>query len=62
MPISKPKKQFIIRKYIMAKSAAEALRIEKNIPADDCWISEEWMKEHKDFNDIKGFCEKYENK
>ena len=40
------KKRFIVRKYIMADSALEALKIEKNHEADDCFIDDEWIKAH----------------
>lgn len=39
---------FVVKKYIMASSAQEALRKEKSTPADDCWIDEEWRKGNKD--------------
>jgi hypothetical protein len=38
------KKLFIVRKYVTASSAAEALRIEKRIAADDCWLDDDWKK------------------
>lgn len=38
------KKLFIVRKYVMAESAQDALRKEKNIKPDDVWIDEEWKK------------------
>ena len=41
-------KMFIVKKYIMASSAREALRKESKQPADDCWIDEEWRKNEKD--------------
>ena len=47
----KEKKVFIIRKYIKASSAKEALRIEKRFEADDCWVDEEHHKQ----NIIEGF-------
>lgn len=37
-------KRFIVRKYIMAKSAMDAIKKEKKHSVDDCWIDEEWMK------------------
>ncbi len=37
-------KMFVVKKYIMARSASEALRKEKNTQADDCWVDEEWRK------------------
>ena len=36
-----PKKQFIIRKYVLARSAAEALRIEHKFKADEVWLAEQ---------------------
>lgn len=48
-------KQFVIRKYVMAKSAAEALKKEKRIPADDCWVSEEWLKSQEFVSKNVGF-------
>ena len=37
-------KRYIIRKYVMAKSAHEALKKERRIRPDDCWVDEEWKK------------------
>lgn len=37
-------KQFVVRKYIMARSAKEALAKERKVLADDVWVSEEWLK------------------
>lgn len=39
-------KKFVVKKYIMAKSAADALKKEKKTAADDVWIDEKWMEEH----------------
>ena len=41
-------KMFVVKKYIMAKNAQDALRKEKNHPADDCWVDEEWRKNKTD--------------
>jgi len=38
-------KRYIVRKYIVAKSAQEALRKEKHQVADECWVDEKWMEE-----------------
>lgn len=38
------KKQFIVRKYVLATSAAQAIRLEKHIKVDDVWIDDEWAK------------------
>ncbi len=41
-------KLFVIKKYVMASSAQDALRKEKNIKPDDCWVDEDWRKNTKD--------------
>ena len=43
----KPQKMFIVRKYIMASNAKEALRKDLKTPADDCWVDEDWKKENQ---------------
>lgn len=41
----KPKlKLFVVRKYVMADSAAQALRKERNQKPDDCWLDEDYKK------------------
>lgn len=40
------KKQFIVRKYIMAESASQAIRLEKKTPVHDVWVDEDWKKEN----------------
>lgn len=43
--MKKPKlKQFVVRKYIMAKSASDAIKKEKQFPVDDVWIDDDWKK------------------
>lgn len=39
-------KRFVIRKYIMAKSALDAIRKDKQTPVDDCWIDNDWLLEN----------------
>lgn len=39
-------KRYIIRKFIMARSAAAALAKERNHSPDDCYIDDEWIKAH----------------
>ena len=41
------KKRFIVRKYIMANSALDAIKLDKISPVDDVWIDEDWKKEYK---------------
>jgi len=38
------KKLFIIRKYIYADSAFQALKKDKKTAADECWIDDDWKK------------------
>ena len=52
--VKKSKKQFIVKKYIMAESAAHALKIEKKFDADDCWIDEDWKKNQSKTEDAIG--------
>jgi hypothetical protein len=45
----KPKqKLFIVKKYILATSASDAIRKEKNIKPDDVWVDDDWRKGNKD--------------
>lgn len=46
--MKQPNKKFIIKKYVMAKSAVEALKKERHIVADDCWVDEEWRKQNEE--------------
>ena len=49
-------KLFIVRKYIMAKSCAEAIKKDKITPVDDCWIDDEWKKgSHSELASAIGF-------
>lgn len=38
------KQLYIVRKYIMAKSAQDAIRKDKLAPINDIWLDEEWKK------------------
>lgn len=37
-------KLFIVRKYIKAKSAADAIKKDRAHPVDDVWVDDEWKK------------------
>ena len=37
-------KRFIVRKYIMAQSAADAIKKEKIAPVLDVWVDDDWKK------------------
>jgi hypothetical protein len=54
---SKPiRKRFIVRKYVYALSAAQALKMESLIKADDCYVDEQWSQQHmRDLNPAIGF-------
>ena len=41
-------KLFVVKKYVMAKSAAEAIRKERTIAPDDVWVDDDWRKANKD--------------
>lgn len=38
-------KRYIVRKFILAKSASDALKKERKFKADECWVDEEFEKE-----------------
>lgn len=38
------KKIFVVKKFVEAKSAKDALKKEKTCPVDEIWIDEEWKK------------------
>lgn len=37
-------KLYVIRKYIKASSAADAIRKERKTPVDEIWLDEDWKK------------------
>jgi len=40
----KKPKLYVVKKYVMATSAAQAMRLERKTPVDSVWIDDEWMK------------------
>lgn len=42
----KNEKRFIVKKYIMATSAQQAIKIERRVRPDDVWVDEDWKKEN----------------
>jgi hypothetical protein len=42
--MKKPAKLYVIKKFVMANSAAQAMRLERTTPVDSVWIDEEWSK------------------
>lgn len=47
-------KLFVIKKYIKAKSASDAIRKDKTSAVDDVWIDDKW-REEQTLKEIKGF-------
>lgn len=45
--MKKELRRFVVRKYIMATSAQDALRKEKNVRPDDVWVDAEWTPEEE---------------
>lgn len=43
----KEKKRFVVRKYIMAVSAVDAIKRDKTSPVDDVWVDTEWEKSNQ---------------
>lgn len=41
-------KMFIVRKYVMARDAASAIRKEKDCPVSDLFIDDDWRKNNTD--------------
>ncbi len=49
-------KIFVVRKYIRARSAAEAIRLDRKSPVDDVWVEEGWKQNN--LSAPIGFAEK----
>lgn len=50
-------KLFVVRKYVSAKSAADAIKQERRFDVDDCWVDDDFKKEIIN-NKIEGFMYK----
>lgn len=37
-------KLFVVRKYIMAESAAEAITLDRKTPVHDVWVDDKWRE------------------
>lgn len=49
-------KRYIIRKYLFARSAKEAIAKEKHVKTDDCWVDENWLNNaNRDLSPAIGF-------
>ncbi len=49
------KKLFVIKKYVWAESAKQAIKKEKNVVVDDVWVDEDWKKNSSNPKDAIGF-------
>lgn len=49
------KDRYIIRKYVMARSAAEAIRLDKITKPADVWIDDDYKKDNKELASAIGF-------
>jgi hypothetical protein len=38
------RKLFVIRKFVMARSAADALKLDRNTPPDDVFVDDDWKQ------------------
>ena len=50
-----PKLLFVVRQYIMAKSAIDAIRISKKSNAHEVWVDEDFRKNQQYPKDAIGF-------
>lgn len=44
--------RFIVRKYIFAESATEAIAKDKKCPVHDCFVDGDWLKIRDERNEI----------
>lgn len=49
------KKLFVVRKYVWAKDAKQAIQVEKKIRVDDVWIDDDWKRNSNNPKDAIGF-------
>lgn len=56
------KRLFVVRKYIWASCAKEAIRKDRDTEVDDVWIDEEWKKMQPTPKDIMGFYQNGKNR
>ena len=48
-------KMFVVRKYVKAESAEQAIKKEKKQKPDDVWVDEDWKKNNIQKKDAIGF-------
>jgi hypothetical protein len=49
-----PKKLYVVRTYVMATGAAQAIRRARGMPADDAYVDDDWARATKAAPDAKG--------
>lgn len=49
------KKRYIIRKYVMADNLIAAIKLDKDIKAEEAWVDPDWLKLQDDFKNKIGF-------
>ena len=49
------KKLFVVRKYIWANSAQQAIKQDRKHPVEDVWVDDEWKKQSNNPKDAIGF-------
>lgn len=42
-----PQKRFVVRKYIMASSAADAIKKDKTHPVEDVWVDTTYQDDNR---------------
>jgi len=43
-------KRYIVRKYIMAVSAKQAIKLDKKFEPDDAWLDDKWIEQQSKDN------------
>lgn len=60
--INKGKIQYIVKKFVMARSASEAIKNERNVPVHDVFVDGEWAEGRgKQLTDAIGFQQENED-
>lgn len=54
-PDKKREQLYIVRKYIKAQSAQEAILKDKKTPVQDVWVDDEWKKNNPELTPAIGF-------
>lgn len=53
--MAKEIKRYIIRKYVMASSLNQAIKLDKTTPVGECWIDSDYKEEEKQLTPAIGF-------